>query len=276
MGYKFARIIIGYALALSMLLPFLWMVSTSFKSPGDVFEYPINWIPDPFTWNNYRSVLTIPLLGVSFITFYINSVKVVVLVLIGTFFSCSLAAYAYSKIKFPGRDTLFLIKVSTMMIPFQILMLPTFIIFRELGLLDTLASLWLLSFFGASFGVFLLKQFYLSIPESLSEAARIDGAGHLRIYWSLILPLTKPAMTVLLVLVFVGTWNNYEMPLLYIRSPELFTIPIGLKVMSDDIYTINYANMMAGVVLSVIPIFLMFTFAQKYFIEGVVFTGVKE
>ncbi|MCU6707427.1 carbohydrate ABC transporter permease [Paenibacillus sp. J5C_2022] len=272
---KWIGIALSYALGVTMLFPFLWMVSTSFKSPGDVFNFPIEWIPNPIELDGYLYVWKNAILGVSFFTFYINSIKVAVIVLIGTYFACSMSAYAYAKIKFTGRNVLFLIKMSTMMIPFQVTMIPTFMIYRKLELLDTHAALWLHVFFGSTFGVFLLRQFFMSIPDELSEAARIDGAGHARIYWYVILPLTKPAMSALLVLTFVSTWNNYEAPLLYLRSPELFTIPLGLKVMSDDIYNIHYPGIMAGVVSSLIPILIIFALGQRYFIQGITFSGVK-
>lgn len=264
-----------YALAASMLIPFLWMVSTSFKTAQNVFEFPIRWIPDPIDLDGYRYIWSGSSLGVKFAVFYFNSFKVALIVIVGTYFSCSLAAYAYSKIAFKGRELFFLIKISTMMVPFQVTMIPTFILYRNFGLLDTHAALWLPSFLGSSFGVFLLRQFYRGIPDDLTESARIDGAGHLRIYWSMILPLTKPAMVSLIVLTFIATWNNYETPLLYLRSPGLYTIPLGLKVMVDDIYNVNYPGIMAGVVCSLIPILVLFAAAQKYFVQGIAFSGTK-
>lgn len=272
---KLARIAISYALAASMLIPFLWMVSTSFKNPADVFEFPVRWIPKPFNWDGYRYVWQESRLGVSFYIFYLNSIKVSLFVLIGTYFSCSLAAYAYSKISFKGRDVIFLLKLSTMMIPFQVTMIPNFIMYRKLGLIDTHMSLWIASFLGSTFGVFLLKQFFASIPDEMIEAARIDGASHLTIYRKLAMPLTKPALVTLMVLTFIATWNNYEAPLLYLRTPSLYTIPIGLKVMVDDAASVHYPGIMAGVVSSLIPILLLFVAAEKYFVKGVTFTSVK-
>jgi multiple sugar transport system permease protein len=265
----------SFGLALSMLFPFLWMVSTSFKMPVQVFRYPIEWIPDPIVYDGYVYVWKRSLIGVSFIVFYWNSIKIAAIVLIGTFFSCSMAAYAYAKIKFAGRNTLFMLKLATMMIPFQITMIPTFIIYKNFGLLDTHMALWLQAFFGGAFGTFLLRQFFVSVPDELSEAARMDGAGHWTIYWRILLPLTKPALMTLMVLTFVGTWNNYEAPLLYIRTASLYTIPIGLKVMSDDIENLNYPGIMAGVVSSVIPILILFALTQKYFVQGMNYSGIK-
>ncbi|WP_135557604.1 carbohydrate ABC transporter permease [Paenibacillus cymbidii] len=269
------RIVFSYGLAASMIFPFLWMVSTSFKTDAQVFRYPIEWIPHPLVWDGYIYVWKRSLIGVSFALFYWNSVKVAAIVLFGTFLSCSMAAYAYAKIKFAGRNALFLIKLATMMIPFQVVMLPTFILYKQFGLLNTHMALWLPAFFGGTFGTFLLRQFFLSVPDELAEAARMDGAGHATIYWRVLLPLTKPALVTLLVLTFVGTWNNYEAPLLYIRTATLYTIPIGLKVMSDDIEHMNYPGIMAGVVSSVIPILFLFVFTQKYFVQGMNYSGIK-
>ncbi|MBP1992405.1 carbohydrate ABC transporter permease [Paenibacillus eucommiae] len=272
---KFIRIIIAYAIAACMLLPFLWMVSTSFKNPADVFQFPIKWIPNPINLDGYKYVWKSSVLGVSFYTFYWNSLKVAFFVLAGTFFSCTLAAYAYARINFTGRSVIFMVMIATMMIPFQVTMIPIFMMYKELGLLNTHMALWLPSFFGSMFGVFLLRQFIISLPLELSEAAVIDGAGHFRIYWNIVLPLIKPAITALLILTLVATWNNYEAPLLFIRSAELFTIPVGLKAMADDIYNINYSGIMAGVVSSIVPILLLFALGQRYFVQGLTFSVVK-
>jgi len=272
---KLLRIVIAYAIAACMLLPFLWMMSTSFKNPADVFEFPIKWIPDPINLDGYRYVWQASVIGVPFYVFYWNSLKVAFLVLAGTFFSCTLAAYAYARIEFAGRSLIFMILIATMMIPFQVTMIPIFIMYKELGLLNTHMALWLPACFGSMFGVFLLRQFIKSIPMELSEAAVIDGAGHARIYWSIVLPLIKPAVTALLVLTLVSTWNNYEAPLLFLRSAELYTIPVGLKAMADDIYNINYSGIMAGVVSSIVPILLLFVFGQRYFVQGITFSVTK-
>jgi ABC-type sugar transport system, permease component len=272
---KIFKVFILALIAVVMLIPFLWMISASFKSPAQIFEFPVKWIPQPISLDGYKYVWGRATIGVSFYLFYLNSIKVSLIVLIGTFFSCSMAAYAYTKINFSGRDTIFLIKISTMMIPFQVTMLPTFIIYRKLGLIDRHASLWIAAFLGTAFGTFLLRQFFASIPDELCESARIDGAGHLRIYWNVILPLGKSALATLLVLTFVATWNDYETPLLYLRTPKLFTIPLGLRAMAADIEYSNEQGNMAGAVSSVIPVLLIFLAAQKYFVKGIAFTGIK-
>lgn len=269
------KTVIMYGLAILMIIPFLWMISTSLKNQNQVFDFPIKWIPRPVNIEGYEYLWKRAVIGVSFGVFYINSIKVTLIAMVGTFFSCSLAAYGYTKIDFKGRDTLFLIKISTMMIPTVVTMLPTFIVFRILGLLDHHAALWLPAFFGSAFGTFMLKQFFMGIPNELCESAFIDGAGHFKIYWNIVLPHAKPALTSLLILTFVGVWNNYESPLLYLRNTKLFTLPIALKVISNDELNVHYPGLMAGCVCSVVPIILIFILGQKYFVEGISFTGVK-
>lgn len=272
---KLVRTLAAYVFSICMMIPFLWMISTSFKEPSKVFNFPIEWIPNPANLNGYRSIWSTSILGVSFFVFYINSIKVALFALVGTFITCSLSAYGFAKINFAGKRIIFMLLISTMMVPFQVIMIPTFVIYREFGLLNTHAALWLPYFFGSIFGVFLLRQFMMALPQELSEAAFLDGAGHLKIYWRIVLPLTKPALTALMILTLVANWNNYESPLLFIRSPELYTIPVGLKAMSDDVNTINYTGVMAGVVSSIIPIFLLFIFGQRYFVQGITFSAIK-
>ena len=269
------KTVIIYCLALFMLIPFLWMLSTSFKNQNQVFDYPIKWIPNPVNVDGYVYVWEKALIGVSFYVFYLNSIKIALVAMVGSFFSCSLAAYAYTKINFKGRDTIFFIKIATMMIPAQVTMIPTFIIYSKLGLVDTHAALWLPAFFGSAFGTFLLRQFFMTIPDELCESAFIDGAGHLKIYWNIVLPLTKPAIATLLILTFVAVWNNYEAPLLYLRTPKLYTIPIGLKAIASDELNVHYPGLMAGCVSSIIPILFLFIIGQKYFVEGISFSGIK-
>jgi len=186
-----------------------------------------------------------------------------------------MAAYGYAKINFRGRDVIFLIKLATAMIPAQVTMIPMFLVYKNLGLLDTHMALWITSFFGTTFGTFLLRQFFVTIPNELCESARIDGAGHLRIYWTVILPLVKPALSALMIFTFVSSWNNYETALIYLRTASKYTLPLGLAMMRTDRDHLHYSGMMAGAVVSVIPILLVFVIGQRYFIEGVTFTGIK-
>lgn len=256
---------------ISMIIPFLWMISSSFKDNVDMFRYPIEWIPHNPTLMSYKDVWAS---DVPFLRFYFNSIKVASFAVIGTFFSCSLAGFAYAKLHFPGRDKIFLLKLATTMIPFQVLMLPTFMIYRWLGLIDTHVALWLPTFFGGTFGTFLMRQFYLGVPDELIDAAKIDGSSYFRIYWQIMLPLSRSALATLTFLYFTWTWNDYEKPLLYLRTASKFTLPLALKYFSDEFFT-NYSAIMAAAVSSTIPVILLYIFAQRYLVEGVTSTGIK-
>ncbi|MDY0290184.1 MAG: carbohydrate ABC transporter permease [Sphaerochaeta sp.] len=255
----------------TMLLPFLWMISSSFKDSVSMFKYPIEWIPKKFDFSGYRIVWQGE---VNFALFFFNSVKITFLAVIGTTISCTLGGYAYAKINFKGRDTLFLAKLSTMMIPSQIMMLPTFMIFKWLGLLNTHAALWVPFFLGQPFGTFLMRQYFLKVPNELLDSAKLDGAGHFRIFISIALPLVRAGLSVLVFLYFVWAWNNYEGPLLYIRSTNLYTLPLALKFFSDEFST-NYTAIMAASVSMTIPVLALFIGLQRFFIEDITSTGLK-
>jgi len=263
--------IVLWFLGILCIFPFLWMISTSFKGVNDVYNFPIEWIPQPPTLDGYRNLFVGDF---SFITFYRNSIFVAAMALVGTFFSCTMAGYSYSKINFFGRDKLFLVKLSTTMIPGMVTMLPTFIIYRTLGLVNTLTALWLPMFFGGAFGVMLMRQNMLSVPNELIESAKIDGAGHPRIYWSIMLPSVKPAISTLLFMYFLWTWNDYERPLLYIQSREFFTLPFAVRFFSNE-QSSNVPAIMAANVVSMSVIIIMFFFCQKYFVRSVISSGIK-
>jgi multiple sugar transport system permease protein len=247
------------------------MVSASFKGVNSVYAFPIEWVPKEPTLAGYKNLFAGDF---SFTTFYRNSVFVSAMALIGTFFSCTLAGYAYSKINFVGRDKLFLLKLSTTMIPGTVTMLPTFIIYRSLGLVNSLTALWLPLFFGGAFGVMLMRQNMLSIPNELIESAKIDGASHPRIYWKIALPCVRPSIATLLFMYFLWTWNDYERPLLYIQSRELFTLPFAVKYFANE-HTSNVPAIMAANVVSMAIIIILFFVCQKYFVQSVVSSGIK-
>lgn len=272
---KVLRTVIMIAVGFGMLYPFLWMVAASFTEEKQIFNFPFKLLPDPINPQGYIDVWKHTTLGFPMTVYFLNSLKVTAIGMVGSIISSSLAAYGYSRISFPGRDKIFLLKLSTMMIPVQVTMLPTFMIYRQLGLLNTHAALYIGTFFGATFGTFLLRQFFVTIPMELSEAAEIDGAGHFRIYWQIILPLAKPALATLIILNFSSLWNSYETPLLYLRNPKLYTLPLALKVISDDKDVIKYAGVMAGSVSSALPVVIVFIACQKYFIGGVAASGIK-
>ncbi|MFB9279640.1 carbohydrate ABC transporter permease [Cohnella cellulosilytica] len=267
---KLALTVLLAAFGLLMVLPFVWMLSTSFKIPIDVFNYPIEWIPKRFNWNNYGRVWngTQP-----FDLFYYNSVKVTAITVVGTVLVCSAAAYGFSRIRFKGRDAVFFVFLATLMIPDQVTLVPRFIIFNYLGIYDTHFALILPGMFTA-FGVFLLRQFYVGIPEDFSEAARIEGAGHFQTWLRIILPLSKPALVSLVILSFTWNWNEFVNPLVFLASKELYTIPLGLTNFIDESGT-DYTLMMAAAVSSILPVIALFLACQKWFIEGVVSSGVK-
>ncbi|MEH7306769.1 carbohydrate ABC transporter permease [Neobacillus drentensis] len=256
-------------LSLLVLIPFFWMISSSLKQDNQVFSVPIQWIPTKPQWNNFVEIWhQIPLL-----TFFKNTMFLSVVVTFIQVLTSSFAAYGFSKMRFKGRNALFLAYIGTIAVPWQAYMIPQFIMMREVHLTDTLWSLVLLQAFSA-FGVFLMRQFYMSIPEELSEAARVDGLNEYGIYFKIILPLSKPALTTLIVLTFVNTWNDYMGPFIYLNSTEVKTIQLGLR-MFVTLYDAQYALIMAASLVSIVPITIIFIFAQRYIIEGIATTGMK-
>lgn len=256
-------------LALIALLPFVWMLSSSLKLDKDVFRYPIEWIPAEPHWDNYSIIWQrVPLLN-----YFKNTALVSVAVTFMQILTSSFAAYAFAKMTFKGRDVLFLCYIGTIAVPWQVYMLPQFIMMRSIGLYDTLWALIALQSFSA-FGVFLMRQFYLGIPNDLSEAARIDGLSEYGIWARVILPLAKPAIATLLIFTFVGTWNDYMGPLIYLTTDSVKTVQIGLKRFIQQ-YTSDYHLIMAASLCSLVPVSIVFLFLQRYFIEGIATTGIK-
>jgi multiple sugar transport system permease protein len=265
--------IAGYAalvlVAAGLLLPFYWMVAASLKTNNDVFTIPIKWLPDPVVWRNYvdiwqRSDMT---------TWLRNTLLLSVIVTFLQVFTGSFAAYGFAHIRFPGRNLLFLAYIGTIAVPWQSYMIPQFILVSKLHLSNTLWAIVALQAFGA-FGVFLMKQFYETIPVELSESARVDGLTEFGIYWRIMLPLSRPALASLTLLTFVTTWNDYLGPLIYLRSPDLRTIQLGLNTFISQ-YNAEYALIMTGSVLSVLPVAVIFLLGQRYFVEGIATTGLK-
>jgi len=257
------------ALTLLMLIPFVWMLSASLQLNKDVFKYPFEWIPKNPVWKNYIDIwTTIPLA-----TFVFNTAKLTIIITLLQLFTSSFAAYAFSKLEFKFRDVLFLSYIATIAIPWQVYMVPQFIMMRGLHLNDTHLSLILLQAFSA-FGVFLIRQFYMSIPNSLIEAARIDGYSEYKIYTSIMLPLAKPALSTLTIFTFVGVWNDFMGPLIYINSEKLKTIQIGLRMFISQ-YSAEYSLIMAASLISLIPVLIIFLSLQRFFVEGVAASGIK-
>jgi multiple sugar transport system permease protein len=265
--------ILGYltlaAAAAAVLLPFYWMIVSSLKTNNDVFTVPVKWLPDTVVWENYLDIWR----KSEMTTWLTNTLIIAVAVTVLQVLTGSFAAYGFAKARFPGRDVLFLAYIGTLAVPWPSYMIPQFILMSKFGLVDTRGSIIALQAFGA-LGVFLMKQYYETIPEELSEAARIDGMSEYGIYRRIMLPLSTPALASLALITFVTTWNDYLGPLIYLRSPELRTIQLGLSTFISQ-YNAEYALIMTGSVLSVLPIAVIFLLGQRYFVEGVSTTGLK-
>lgn len=253
-----------------MVVPFLWMLSASIKSNTEVFQMtPFRWIPEVPKWENYVNIWTkIPLLK-----FIGNTVILTIAVTFFQLLTSSFAAYAFSKLEFKFKNGLFLAYIATIAMPWQVYMVPQFIMMRRMGLNDTLLAMLCLQAFSA-FGVFMMKQFYAGIPDSLCEAARIDGMSEYRIYSSIMLPLSKPALATLTIFTFVNTWNDYLGPLIYLKTESKKTIQLGLRMFIGQ-YSAEYGLIMAGSIITLIPVLIVFLCLQKYFVEGIAATGVK-
>ena len=269
---KMNQIVLYLALiliALIMLVPFAWMLSASLKLNKDVFVYPIQWIPQNPRWQNYVDIWTKIPLG----TFILNTAKITIIVTFLQVLSSSFAAYAFSKLRFWGRDLLFISYLMTIAVPWQTYMVPQFILMSKLGLNNTHLALILLQAFSA-FGVFMMKQFYQGIPDELCEAARIDGMSEYGIWARIMLPLSKPAIATLIIFTFVGTWNDFLGPMIYLTKTELKTIQIGLRMFITQ-YSSEYGLIMAGSVVTLIPVLVIFLIMQKNFVQGISVSGLK-
>lgn len=251
-----------------MLLPFVWMLSTSLKLPPDIFTYPPVWIPNPIAWQNYAKTVTVMPFG----RFYLNSLIVTTGVTLLQLLTSSLAAFAFARMRFPGRNALFLLYLATLMIPFQVTMIPNFILVRALGWYDTYQALILPPAFSA-FSTFLLRQYFLSIPRELDEAARIDGATSLRIWWQVIMPLAGPAIAALATFVSLNSWNDFLWPLIITNSPSMRTLPVGLSAFQGQ-YKTDWNLLMAGSVIAMLPVLLVYIIGQRWFIKGITLSGL--
>ena len=267
--YTILKYFVVLLLTISMLVPFIWMLSASFKTNLEIFTFPIKWIPEVFHFENYINVWE----RSNYPVLFFNTVKLTVIITVLQLVTSTMAAYAFSKIKFPERDKLFLLYLATLMVPYQVVMIPQFSIIREMGLVNSHWSLILIQAFSAM-GVFLIKQFFDGIPDELIEAARIDGLGDWGIYSRIMLPLAKSAMITLAILTITSTWNDFLAPLIYLSDPDLYTIQLGLRNLTSQ-YTTEYGQIMAASVISVIPIFVIYCFFQKFFQEGLVSGAVK-
>ncbi|CAN5871373.1 carbohydrate ABC transporter permease [soil metagenome] len=256
--------------AIIFLLPFLWMLSTSLKTDEQLFVFPPIWIPHPIAWWNYPNTVT-------YITFFLylrNTLIVALTATIGELVACSLTAYSLARINWPGRQILFIITVATLMLPFQVTLIPLFILFTNIGWVGDFRPLIIPHFFGSGLYIFLLRQFFMTIPMELSEAARMDGASEFRIYWSILLPLAKAALATVAIFEFIARWRDYLGPLIYLSDQKLFVLSLGLYEYSSQ-YGREWGLLMAASVLITLPIILLFFFLQKVFVQGIALTGIK-
>lgn len=256
---------------ITMVAPFLWMISTSLKEPSDVFAFPPQWIPHPVRWRNYLDAWTA--LPVSFTRFYMNSVFVAVCVTLGQLLTSSLAAFAFARLRFPGRDKLFFLYLGTLMIPGAVTMIPNFVLLAKMGLKNTYTGLIVPGVFTA-YGTFLLRQFFMTLPTALEDAAKIDGCSYLGIWRRVAVPLSKPALATLGTFTFMGVWRDFLWPLIMIDSPRKMTLPLALSYF-QGIYTTEWTLLMAASLFVMAPLVIVFLLNQRYFIESIRLTGIK-
>jgi multiple sugar transport system permease protein len=257
-------------LGILFALPFFWMLSASLKIESDIWNYPPEWIPNPVRFANYPEALSL----MKFPRLLYNTVFVTALSMIGTLLSCTWVVYGFARFRFPGRDFFFVLLLATMMLPAQVTMIPLFILFRELNWLNTFLPLIVPSFFGNAFFIFLLRQFFMTIPTELDDAAKIDGCSYVGIWWRILLPLIKPALAAVAIFSFIGNWNEFLGPLIYLNDEAKFTLTLGLATFRG-VYTTQWALLMAASVVVLLPCLIVFFLAQRQFVEGITFAGLQ-
>jgi multiple sugar transport system permease protein len=258
-------------LGAAILLPFFWTLSSSLKPFGAPIKFPPQFIPETFVWSNYPKVFQM----IPFLTFFKNSVFVSAIAVIGELFSASLVAYSFARLRFPGRNVLFMIVLATMMVPYPVTMVPTFIVFKLLGWVGTYLPLVLPPFFGPAFSIFLLRQFFLTINPELDEAAKVDGANEFTIYWRIILPLAKPALATIAIFSFMANWNDFMGPLIYLNKSEMYTLALGVNYLRSFRGGGDLSVQMAASVMFVAPCIILYFIAQRNIVQGIVTTGLK-
>ncbi|MCD6101170.1 MAG: carbohydrate ABC transporter permease [Thermotogae bacterium] len=275
-AWKVIAYVIAISIAISMILPFLWMVSTSLKDNNQIFMIPPQWIPKPVHWENYKKVFEL----LNFGRYYLNTIIVTAGRMVGMFFVCTMAGYAFARLKFPGREVLFILLLSSLMIPFEVLMVPTFILIKKLHWINTYQALIIpqaLGAFGGAFNVFLMRQFFATIPKELEEAAIIEGASPFRIFWNIMLPLVKPAIASLVIFTFSSAWNDFTYPLIVTNTDDMKVLSLGIAGFKGFREGMTQWNlMMASATISILPVVIVFLCAQKYFVEGITTTGMKD
>ncbi|RIK35651.1 MAG: sugar ABC transporter ATP-binding protein [Chloroflexi bacterium] len=254
-----------------MSLPFFWLLSSSLKEPARIWLFPPQWIPSPVRWENYSEALT----AAPFHLYLFNTLIIVLANEVGILLTASMAGYSFARLRFRGRELVFTILLATIMLPWAVTLIPRYIMFKSLGWLDTFLPLIVPEWFGGgAFNIFLLRQFFRTIPRDFTDAARIDGAGEFGIYWRIVLPLIKPALTVVAIFTFLNNWNDFMGPLIYLTSPKNFTISLGLAAFKG-LYTTQWHYLMAASTATILPVLVLFFVAQRYFIQGIVLSGIK-
>ncbi|HHX38778.1 MAG TPA: carbohydrate ABC transporter permease [Armatimonadetes bacterium] len=273
-GTRWGRIVAFVLLCLGSAIfsiPFVWTVSTALKTKEQVFAVPPVWIPNPVQWENFRRAWT----ELPFPTFVFNTVLITLISVVGQVASASLVAYGFARFRFKGRTFLFYLLLSTMMLPAQVTMIPVFLIWRSLGLIDTFAPMTVPAFFGGgAFTVFLLRQFFMTVPKELDEAAMIDGCSYFGIWWRILLPLSRPALVTVTLFSFLAHWDDFMGPLIYLNSMEKYTVSIGLR-MFQDMFGTELELLMAASLIHILPTIVLFFIGQRYFIKGIALTGLK-
>lgn len=265
-------------LSILFVFPFLWLLSTAVKPIDETMKMPPVWIPSKFQWNNFTDAITYGSKSLGYIPFLVyarNTLLLCILTVAGTVFSNALVAYSFARLRWKGRDLLFGVTLATMMVPFPVLMVPTFALFRHLDWIGTYRPLWVPAWFGSAFSIFLLRQFFRSIPFELSEAATIDGASHWRIFRDVVLPLSKPALAVVALFAFMGTWNDFLGPLIYLMDQKTFTLSLGLQFYQSQNGGTQWNLLMAASTIVILPVIILFFFTQRLFIQGIALTGLK-
>jgi multiple sugar transport system permease protein len=258
--------------SIAFIFPFYWMVITALKANTQVFTYPVEWWPDPVLWENFGKAINYT--GFPFFLFLRNSTFYAVSVTVGTVLSCAAVGYGFARLRFPGRNLLFILTIATLMIPGIVTFIPTFILFKNLGMLGGYAPLILPAFFGNAFFIFMLRQFFLGLPVELVDAARVDGAGEFRIFWQIMLPLVQSALLVVAVFTFLYAWHEFFAPLVYLSEKAQYPISLGLFAFRAQ-RTTEWNLMMAASTLATLPLIVIFFLAQRYFLEGIRMTGLK-
>ena len=277
-----ARRLLSYltitVLALLFASPFIWMLSMSLQDPVQLAEYPPKWFPAPYSWRNYIDAMTYPYRP--FHLFFRNSLMYTTTATLGTVVSSSVVAYAFARLSFPGRDALFVLVLSTMMLPSQVTLIPQYIIFHKLRWVDSLKPLMIPSWFGSAFNIFLMRQFFLTIPRELDEAAILDGCDYVSILWRILMPLAKPAAVTVVAFSIVRTWNDFMGPLIYLNSTKKLTVSVGLdkfrRAAGEAGGFVHFGQIMAASVVVLLPMMILFVAAQRYFVTGIAMTGLKE